>query len=469
MIYEGSVDLTRQAQIDALLLMEDKEDMHHILDNFTLLPFQAIGSMYMYLSKNCILGDSPGLGKTIQVAGLFKLLELYGELKKVICIVPTSSIYQFASMIESATGMKLLPVFGGKDQIDKLWSRGYENYDGIITAPSSFSHSTALTYKLLPVKDDFNVCVFDESIALQNKDTIIYPTIEALFGYMEYKVLLNGTAITRNLEQFVNQVEILDPHMKGLMSKVNREYKVGEGYRKTQTLPNRFKYHYLGRDRKVLNLVPQHSYEAIIVEPTQEQIEDMTGGGYQEVLFCPEGDLNEDRLPALEVLIERVKQHLPKSNIVIYAFHQRIKPVIKEILEAEVGGCKVGIIDGTVSDPRIREDIRLDFENGVTNVMVTNITRFLNLGSADTMIMYGLPESDLGQLVLRIERNVHKITPKTYEIITYVGTPQIKQIKRLGENEALLNETFDKSHATIKSIIKQVNLADKLYKEYGGM
>lgn len=469
MVYEGSVDFTRQRQIDALLDMADKEDMHHILDGITMLPFQSIGSMYMYLSKNCILGDSPGLGKTIQVAGLLKLLELYGELKKVICVVPTSSIYQFTSMIESATGLKLLPVFGGKAQIDMLWARGYENYDGIVTAPSSFSHSTALTYKLLPVKDDFNVCIYDESLTLQNKDTIIYPTMEALFGYMEYKVLLNGTAITRDLKQFANQVEVLDPNMRGILGKLNKEYKVGDMYRNTATLPDRFKYHYLGRDRKVLNLVPQHSYEAIIVEPTDEQLNTASGANYQEVLFCPEGDLNEDRLPALEALVGRVKQHLPTSNIVIYAFHQRIKPVIKELLESTIGGCQVGIIDGTVSDPEERESVRVDFENGVTNVLITNITRFLNLGSADTMILYGLPESDLGQLVLRIERNVHKITPKTYEIITYVGTPQVKQIKRLGRNEALLNETFDKSHATIKSIIKQVELADKLYREYGGI
>lgn len=478
-VCKGSVPEIRRLQIDALLKMEDKEDMHHILNGVELKPFQAIGSMFMYLSGRCLLGDSPGLGKTIQVAGALKLAQLYGELKKVICIVPTSSIYQFTSEIEYTTGLKMLPIFGNKNQINKIWEEGIDNYDGIVTNYSAFSQGTELTKKLVPVADLFNACVLDESLVIQNKETIIYQTVFQIFKRMDFKFCLNGTSLTRNLEQFYNQIYCLDPQIEMTLSDINNIYGVRGvkngrdnqliGYARTHTVPKHFIYHYIGRDRRELNLETDASFEPIYVEPSEQQLTLLDSMNYNEVLFCPSKfgiKLSPKYVPALQTLIDRVKLHLPTSKVVIYSKHIDIKPIMKNYLEALVPHCKVGIIDGEVSNPEERERIRLDFEKGETNVLITSITKSLNLGSANVMIMYGLTE-DWAQAILRIDRGVEGGSTKLYEVLVHLGTPQVNQIKRLRKNEALLNDSFNKNYRMFSTLDDMINLSEQYYYKYG--
>ena len=45
----------------------------------TLKDYQTVGVAYLYNAKNCILGDSVGMGKTVEIAGLFNLLKVQYE------------------------------------------------------------------------------------------------------------------------------------------------------------------------------------------------------------------------------------------------------------------------------------------------------------------------------------------------------------------------------------------------------
>ena len=54
--------------VDSILEGVDPESLERPLGE--LRDYQTIGVSFMYMSKYCLLGDSVGIGKTVQVAGL---------------------------------------------------------------------------------------------------------------------------------------------------------------------------------------------------------------------------------------------------------------------------------------------------------------------------------------------------------------------------------------------------------------
>ena len=65
---------------DVLQLIEDYELFNSSMHDFemktgTLRDEQTIGVCYMYYAGSCILGDSVGMGKTVEVVGLYNLLK----------------------------------------------------------------------------------------------------------------------------------------------------------------------------------------------------------------------------------------------------------------------------------------------------------------------------------------------------------------------------------------------------------
>lgn len=94
----------RQRRVDPALLKRseitpDPADDTPLLD--ALYPFQAAGVQFMSIAESGLLGDSMGLGKTIQIIGLIHARQkLHGDALPVLIICPNSVKHQWVEALE---------------------------------------------------------------------------------------------------------------------------------------------------------------------------------------------------------------------------------------------------------------------------------------------------------------------------------------------------------------------------------
>jgi hypothetical protein len=109
----------------------------------------------------------------------------------------------------------------------------------------------------------------------------------------------------------------------------------------------------------------------------------------------------------------------------VYCFHLEAQQVIANEL-AKLGRKPV-ILNGSITDSNERYKIQQDFNNGVYDVIITNIKKSLNLYGGDVCIFYSLETnpSKSFQIASRIDRNVTKDI-KTFVMLLYKGTDEYK-------------------------------------------
>lgn len=476
--FRGNINPIKIQLIEELLTKKSIPQIKNILNTKELSDFQSIGAAYAYISNEALLGDDPGLGKTIQTAAYLKLHQLNGTLKKVLFITESAAIFQVVSEIYVETGLTLLPVYGDAISIDKKLNKyDYREFDGILTTHSAVGVGNQFLRRFLPIKDEFNTIVYDESAAVANNTSIRHLVAKGLFKYFDNKLMLNGTALTTKLDQMYNQINILNPTLLPKMSAINNEYGVYEkknyftkglslvDYKNEDEFVKRIRYNYLGRSRKEVGINVDHTYTLHLVEQTELQKARTNNMNYNEVLFNTKSRGNKalKEIPALEKLLELTKERLKDGNVVIFAEYINVKPVIKEILETHIKDCRVGIIDGFMSNSEgiDREQERLKFENGEYNVVIINITKAINLGAAKSMILYTIPD-DIYQALLRIDRGL-KGGKKQYDILAYNDSRNIHDITgRFLAQENLMNKALGKHYTAFNTICEQLKYIDNM-------
>lgn len=470
--YRGNIKLDKLQLLEGILNKDSIPQIKNILNNKTLSDFQTIGAAFAYVSNEALLGDDPGLGKTVQASAFLKLHQANGTLKKVLIVTETSAIYQILSEIYVETGLVLLPIYGDAIKIEKkLQEYDYKSFDGFLTTHSAVGVGNQFLRRFLPMKDEFNTIIYDESAALANDTSIRHLVGKGLFKYFDNKLMLNGTALTTKIDQMYNQINILNPTLLPSMNVINKEYGVyGKknyymkglqllDYKNAGDFVSRLRYNYLGRSRKDVGIEVEHTYNLHLVEQTDRQKMTINNMNYNEVLLNSNSKPNKalKEIPALEKLLELTRERLQDGNVVIFAEYINIKPIMKELLETHIKDCRVGIIDGAISATEgfNREEERLKFENGEYNVLIINIAKALNLGSAKSMILYTVPD-DFYQATLRIDRGL-KGGRKTYDIIAYDNTRQLDDItSRFLHQENLMNEALGKNFTAFNTLCRQL-------------
>ncbi|WP_275372803.1 SNF2-related protein [Clostridium tertium] len=470
--FKGNIHPNKIQLLESLLRKDSVPQIKNILNNKKLSNFQTIGAAYTYISNEALLGDDPGLGKTIQAAAFLKLHKVNNTLKKVLVVTESSAIYQILSEIYVETGLVLLPVFGDAIKINKTLKKyDYREFDGILTTHSAVGVGNELLRQFLPIKHEFNTIIYDESSAVANNTSIRHLVARGMFKYFENKLMLNGTAFTSKLDQLYNQINILNPTLLPSMNTINGEYGVyGKksyymkglqlvDYKNVDDFVKRIRYNYIGRSRKDVGIDVEHIYNLHLVEQTDKQKAKANNVNYNEVLLNASGSAKKalKEIPALNKLLELTKERLKDGNVVIFAEYINIKPIIKELLETHIKGCRVGIIDGAISSTEgiNREEERLKFENGEYNVLIINIAKALNLGSAKSMILYTIPD-DFYQAALRIDRGLNG-GKKTYDIIAYDNSKQLIDITtRFLYQENLMNIGLGKNYTAFNTICNQL-------------
>lgn len=376
--------------------------------------YQKIGSGFMCVAKNCILGDAPGLGKTLQSICATKLKDA----KKVLIFCPASAKITWKNECD-----KWIPdtpatmISGGPLARQKLWETDSTFY--------------ICNYQLL-LRDlkfmkmiDWDFIIADEATDISNPSAKTTKCINSLDA--KYKIALTGTPINNRIEDIWSIMNWARPDYLGTYYQFTESYCMKDKYGSINAYKNLDKLRaklapFVLRRLKseVLDELPPKTYEDIYVEFSNEEFQ-LYSSIEEEIV----GDLkfhkmfNARNLSQAMVKMTRLRQMANSMELVngrnvsskLNALKELLKIVLSDknektiifsisremalILMRELEEYNPLLIAGGVSDEDRAKNIDSFNNDDVHRIMIMTSagSRSLNLQRASSVIHYDLPWS----------------------------------------------------------------------------
>ena len=190
--------------------------------------YQTVGSLNMLLSTRTLLGDSPGLGKTVQTVATQAIIKSKMPSFKFLVVSTKSSLKQWGREIEKfSTGLTyhvLVPAYrpiGATKQVTgyearKAQYKDFKDVDILITGyhPVKEDHELLVECR----GPDFMV-VFDECQEFKNDETAAHIGAKYIADHAKRVVGLSATPIKNRLMEMYHIMEVLVP---GLFPNITR-------------------------------------------------------------------------------------------------------------------------------------------------------------------------------------------------------------------------------------------------------
>ena len=263
------------SDVDTVLETQDSSIVDKPLG--TLRDEQTIGVSYLYNAKNCILGDSVGMGKTVQVAGLLNLLskasernclttlrekgfyvpeevdgKTYKSIDQILSMLPSNELErlnikpfrylilteknlssQFRRELVKFTGeyvelissgeQKVIDKFVAKNPVNEFLKYSVVGTHALLTTAGfiAWLEQTRQYGKGFP----FDVLVVDESSCLGGKKSnLIVGGFKEIAKYFSRIVFLNATPFETKLDIFYQQLNLLDSKMLPTKQNFDKRY-----------------------------------------------------------------------------------------------------------------------------------------------------------------------------------------------------------------------------------------------------
>lgn len=375
--------------------------------------FQTIGVAYMFYSKSMILGDSVGMGKTVEVCALCNLLQTYYEKKgidfRVLFLTDKNLLLQAQNEFIKFTGNYYEVLYGTAKYVDKFCSENkeYINYS-VIGAHSLLINERFQEYLIQYNRDNgcypFDLLVIDESgDVLTNSTTKTYNAAMHIRNMFERVILLNATPFEKELRMFYNQLNFVDDSLLPTKSAFSKEYeqlsytgpypKFNGKYKNQDKFRQLVGYRYLARTRKSSGATMTNCTADVIITDLsieQKELLKITSMPYM-VYDCPSYfdysiETNEYTTPKIKALIDLLLKKLNNvSSVLIYTRYKEAQIAIQDNLS--LYNIESEILNGDSSQEK-REDIINMFKLGDIRVLITNVQKGLNFGNCDYCIFY---------------------------------------------------------------------------------
>lgn len=192
-------------------------------------PHQLEGIQFMYEcvtgqrdfgGRGCILADEMGLGKTLQVIGLVLALMKTVSQAKVMIVCPVSLITNWAAEYKKWTGRKILVLSITELELHeqiKLFAKLSVYNVMLINYEKVISHAETLQNL-----KQLNLVVCDEGHRLKLTLTKIWGCL--LLIECPQRIILLGTPIQNDLQEFYSLVEYVNPGILGVTREFNRQF-----------------------------------------------------------------------------------------------------------------------------------------------------------------------------------------------------------------------------------------------------
>lgn len=396
------------------MVIESKSNEFIPLRKGRLENVQTTGVAYAYFAKRLIIGDSVGMGKTIEVCALCNMLEAEHEKQgysfRFLLLTNKTSVKDIREKMVRFTGNYVQTVFGEKSDVQKFRE---ENEDGLIASVVG-SHSLLKSELFQDYFrwhqqefgcNPFDLLVIDESgDILTNTSTQMWKQGKFLADMFERKVLLNATSFEKSLRQFYAQLAFIDDTLLPTKTAFSKEYEIMDYYGAYPTFSGKYKnaekfrqligYRYIKRTRKQTGAVMKDcSAEAIISDLSKEQKYLMDKVSIPTMVYdCPsyfplfEIETNVETTPKLRDLVELITERLAdEETILVYARYKEAQQAIKEALEGY--GISTMVMNGD-TDAKVRQATIDRFKLKDFKVLVTNVQKALDFGDCNHCIFY---------------------------------------------------------------------------------
>lgn len=448
-----------------------------------LMPHQVKGIQFMFECltgigptkqlSGCILGDSMGLGKTLQVVALMWILLRQNPAKKepfakkILVVCPVSLVHNWRNEVLNWLGEKrLYPLVadGTEQPQDILTKFSRDNYRCCIISYE------ALTNYNMYLSCAIDVVFCDEGHRLKNTDIKIYRILNGLRA--SRRVLITGTPIQNNLMELFACVSFVNPHIfkneksfkrvyadpisRGLVKQAPKEL-VRQSKERAKELMEIVSSMMVRRTNKILEeFLPERKEFIIYLNASQQQLTEynrilescrkagMTASISQDsmfsllaqirkILMCPgEGNfLNPRTSCKVAFLGELLMQTDSNSKLIIVSYFTTVLDLVEGYL-AEIG-VDWARLDGTMGQKERTKSIE-KFNSPGCNVFLLAAKAGgtgLNLVMASRMVMLDVdwnPSND-AQVMGRIYRKGQTRPVEIFRLVV-AGTVEEKIMER---------------------------------------
>lgn len=379
----------------------------------TLEPLQTTGVGFMFFAGRAVLGDSVGIGKTVEVAGLINLLRnLYrqqGREFRFLFLTAKTLIPQARRELIRFTGEYVGEVYGEKLLVKKFIDENYSSINYDVVGAHSLLKSVDFQSYMRGFMMDAGECPFDLLIVdesgdiLSNTTTQYYKDGNYIADMFDRIVLLNATPFEKDLRAFYAQLNFVDKSFLPTKTEFSETYEVYDYYGPYPTFSGKYKnqdqfrklvgYRYFARTRKDFGAtMVDCSAEAVVVPLSKEQRELLKKTSIPQMVYdCPSYfkmgvETNIDTTPKLRVLLKLITEDLvDEPQVLVYTRYKETQRSIKELLDFY--GIDTMVLNGD-SSQKERENVINSFKLGDFRVLVTNVQKGLNFGNCNVCIFY---------------------------------------------------------------------------------
>lgn len=375
---------------------------------------QTIGVAYMYFAKRLLLGDSVGMGKTVQICGLCNLLESV-FLKQAtefrfLYLTGKNLVSQSRDEMIKFTGNYVETVQGVKESVSKFCKNNWDYLEYSVVGSHSLIRSTDFQEFMLHYDRDegynpFDLLIIDEAgDILSNSSTQTYKMAARIAEMFDRVILLNATPFEKELRQFYCQLDFIDKTFLPTKTEFQSQYEVKEyGYGPYPQFNGKYKnedkfrhevgYRYLARTRKMSGATMTNCTAEVIVSPLSEEQKNLLKLVSMPAMVydCPSYfsmgvDTNIYTTPKLYSLIALLQNRLKnEKSVLIYSRFKDAQQCIADCLLDYGYNC--AILNGDSSYEE-RERTINRFKLGDIPILITNVQKGLNFGNCNHCIFY---------------------------------------------------------------------------------
>ena len=377
---------------------------------------QTVGVAYMYYAKRLVLGDSVGMGKTVELCGLFNLLRQKRRKEgydfNFLYLTEKNLVAQTRDEIIRFTGEYVDAVYGDAKHVNRFLKENENtvNYSVVashsIVKNNNFQEYLRGLYKNVKEgQKPFDIFVVDEAGILSNQTTQIYKMMKIVADMFDYVIILNATSFEKNLTMFYNQIAFVDDTLLPTRTEFNKRYVVFDYRGPYPTPTGKYKnaeefralvgYRYFARTRKSTGAYMKDcSADVLVSNLSQTQKWLMNRTNMQNMVYdCPsyfykDGSFEDtpENTPKLKDLIKVVNKIINMDEqVLIYATYKEAQASIARVLK-DYGIFSV-IMNGD-TDIKDKNVIIDRFKSGNIKVLITNVQKGLNFGHCNYCIFY---------------------------------------------------------------------------------
>lgn len=433
---------------DVTTFIEDMETFGTPMHEFdkpwgSLRDEQTLGAAFMFTAKKCILGDSVGMGKTVETAAALNLIGAFrakqGKNMRYLVLTQKNLAHQFREELVKFTGEFVQLIESGEQKSIEIFKNSNPYTDEL-------EYSIVGTHNLLTTKGfiqwieqcrtlgkgfPFDTLVIDESSCMGGTNTQIVNGYKAISKYFENIYFLNATPFETQLGIFYNQLNLIDSNLLPTKTNFTKEYclmdyrgmypKPTGKYKNQSQFKHLVEYRYFARTRRDKGATMSDCDGKVILSPLSPiQKEWLKKSQLHRVIYdCPTHidptiEFNSENVPKLGSLNELLKNECAEADtIIIFVHYKEAQRHLSNWLTNK--GYSNRVLNGD-TDNASRQKIINGFKNSEFNVLITNVQKGLNFGACNYCIFYSFDPnpSHMIQFEGRITRDFDVIGKHIY-------------------------------------------------------